>query len=185
MDYEVVRSDVPVLANRLCQLVRSLAIETGASRVHLVGHSLGGVIIRYAVSVLGLDPLVGAAITVASPHGGVPLAAVLPGVIGQQLRPGSAVLRLIEDAARPGEARWTAFYSNADMVVPASRARIRPAALAATNVLIPGEDHLSILLSTRLAVATVEQLVAADQDPRSSNEPVEDGAAIDLVREAS
>ena len=67
MEYDASRSDIPALADRLCRLVHELLAETGASRVHLVGHSLGGVIIRYAVTVAGLDPLVGAAVTVASP----------------------------------------------------------------------------------------------------------------------
>lgn len=164
MEYDAASSDIPALAQRLCRLVHALAAETGAPRVHLVGHSLGGVIIRYAVTVAGLDPLVGAAVTVASPHGGTEWARVGTDATAVQLRPRSAVLRRLESAARPGQARWAAFYSDLDVVVSPARARIRPAALAARNVLVLGEGHLSILLCPRLARGVVEQLSAADRE---------------------
>jgi pimeloyl-ACP methyl ester carboxylesterase len=172
MEYDASTSDIPALAERLCDLVRSLAAETGAPFVHLVGHSLGGVIIRYAVTVAGLDPLVGAAVTVASPHGGSDWARAGSGATAAQLRPGSSVLRRVESAARAGQARWLAFYADLDMVVAPSRARIRPAALDARNVMIPGEGHLTILLSGRLARGVVDQLASVDREAAAPTTPL-------------
>ncbi len=121
LTYNAFSTDIPTLAARLVDTVHALRVQTGAEKVHLIGHSLGGVIIRYAVSVLGLDPVVGTAITVASPHGGSRFARLGFGATAAQLRPGSAVLRQIEAAARPGSARWIAYYSNLDVVAPAAR----------------------------------------------------------------
>jgi triacylglycerol esterase/lipase EstA (alpha/beta hydrolase family) len=166
MEYDACRTDIPGLARQLCRLVQRVAAERGARRVHLVGHSLGGVIIRYAVTVLGLDELVGAAVTIASPHGGSPVAHMATSVSGAQLRPGSALLRQLESAARPGQTRWTAFGGGCDVVVPPSRARLRPTALAATNVTVPGEGHLSILLSNRVARAVADAVHAVDDEPQ-------------------
>lgn len=163
MGYDARRHDIPELADQLCRLVRSLAASTGAPRVHLVGHSLGGVIIRYAVTVAGLDPLVGAAVTVASPHGGSEWAHLATDATARQLRPGSALLRRLEAMACPGRARWAAFYSDRDVVVAPAHAWIRPPALAARNVVVPGESHLSILLSPRLARGVVEHLAETDR----------------------
>jgi pimeloyl-ACP methyl ester carboxylesterase len=150
--------DVPAMARRLVRTVRTLLDRTGAERVHLVGHSMGGIVIRYAVTVLGLDDVVDTAVTVASPHGGSPLARFGCGATAAQLRPGSTVLRALEQAARPGRTRWVSVYSDADEVVPAERALIRPTALAATHVLLPGQNHVGILRSRALADAVSEQL---------------------------
>ena len=154
--------DIPAMARRLACTVRVLLHRTGAERVHLVGHSMGGIVIRYAVTVLALDEVVDTAVTVASPHGGSPLAHLACGATAAQLRPGSTVLRALEQAARPGRTRWVSVYSDADGVVPAERALIRPSALQATHVLLPGLDHLGILRSGALADAVSEQLCDAE-----------------------
>jgi triacylglycerol lipase len=157
-EYDSVGNSIATIADQLTTAVQRLLEETGAPEVHLVGHSLGGVIIRYAISVSGLDPLVRTAVTVASPHGGCRLAQFGLGPAAAQLRPGSFTLRKLEAVARAHHARWVAFYSAADLVVPARRARIRPPVMNATNVALPGESHLSILQSGRLTTALIEQL---------------------------
>ena len=172
-EYEATGTDIPTLARRLCAAVRALLAETGAERVHLVGHSLGGIVIRHAVSCCGLDPVVGAAVTLASPHGGSPTAWAGTGKVAAQLRPGSTLLRELEAAARPGRAAWVAFSAGLDAVVPAARARLRPAALAAENVHVPGEGHLSILLSLGVARAVAQRLLAVEAAERP-----EAGAAL-------
>jgi triacylglycerol esterase/lipase EstA (alpha/beta hydrolase family) len=161
MKYNAWFSDIPMLARRLVHLVHDVRAETGAGRVHLVGHSLGGVIIRYAVCVLGLDVSVDTAITVASPHGGSPVARLGRSVTARQLRSGSDVLREIEEAARPGRTRWVAYSSNLDAIVPASRAVIRPACLRAENLRIVNQSHLSILVSPQLVRSVVHQLLSS------------------------
>ena len=159
--YDSFRFDVPTLARQLAQSVRRLLAEHEAEGVHeviLVGHSLGGVIVRYAVSLGGLDAVVRTAVTVAAPHGGCALARLAVAPAAAQLRPGSALLRRLEAAASPGHARWIAYSGGSDLVVPPQRAQLRPDALAAVNVEVPDEGHLSILSSRRLARDLVERL---------------------------
>jgi pimeloyl-ACP methyl ester carboxylesterase len=131
--------------------------------VHLVGHSLGGIIARWYVQERGGDAAVDTAITVASPHQGT-LAALLPfGRTAQQLRPGSWVLRRLAQTAQPSAVRWFAYYSNIDVLVqPGRSAMITAPALGATNLLVKDHGHLSILLSPRLARSIVCQLEAAE-----------------------
>ena len=159
--YDSLSFDVATLARQLGQTVRRLLAEReaeGVREVILVGHSLGGVIVRYAVSLGGLDAVVRAAVTVAAPHGGCALARLAVAPAAVQLRPGSALLQRLEAAASPGHARWIAYGGGSDLVVPPQRARLRPDALAAVNVDVPDEGHLSILRSRRLARDLVERL---------------------------
>ena len=56
------------------QALRDFVDKTGARRVNLVAHSMGGLDARYAISRLGLDDKVASLTTLAAPHYGSPLA---------------------------------------------------------------------------------------------------------------
>jgi triacylglycerol esterase/lipase EstA (alpha/beta hydrolase family) len=76
--YDPTTSDIPALAAGLSATCRAALRTARTSQVHLVGHSLGGVLIRYAVARLGLADSVRTAVTVASPHHGTPVARLSP-----------------------------------------------------------------------------------------------------------
>ena len=155
-------ADVPALARQLVVRCRAAMAEAGASRVHLAGHSLGGVVLRYAVSVLGLADSVGLALTIAAPHRGAAVARRGRGPVALDLRPGSPVLRVLDDAARPDGVRWTAFWSDRDLVVRPGSARLTSPALGAENVCVPSQGHLSILHAPALLEHVAARLVAAE-----------------------
>lgn len=170
LNYNPFSDDVPGLAARCAERAAALKELYGVDRIHLVGHSMGGIIIRYAVQVDGLEG-VGVVATVSSPHNGHALARFrLPGMqgpfaAGLQLDPDSTVMRLFRSTARPLPTRFVAYYSNLDLIVPARRAMIVEPELEATNVLIKDHGHLSIMLSRRLGTSIVDQLGAADGRP--------------------
>src|SRR4029453_13117018 len=68
-NYNPLLSDIPELAERCAERAEALKERYGVDRVHLVGHSLGGIVVRYAVQVGGLDgvPVV---VTICAPPGG-------------------------------------------------------------------------------------------------------------------
>jgi triacylglycerol lipase len=166
LNYNPLTLDIPDLADACSRRARDLLEATGADRVHLVGHSLGGIVARYAVQLGGLDDVAASCVTVASPHGGVghlpcrfaPIRTV------RQLTPGSPVLARLSASSRPLRTRFVAYYSNLDLLVPGNRARIVEPALRATNVLVKDEGHLSILLSRRLSSSLLHELAAVDGD---------------------
>jgi pimeloyl-ACP methyl ester carboxylesterase len=83
-------TSVTALADRLAALIRDVP---GAPRVHLVGHSLGGIAVRWYVQELPLDPRVVQTICLASPFAGSRHARLMPGTSGRDLLPGSDLLR--------------------------------------------------------------------------------------------
>ncbi|MBI2704965.1 MAG: alpha/beta fold hydrolase [Actinobacteria bacterium] len=168
LNYNPLTADIPELAERCATRADELRDHFGAEQVHIIGHSLGGIIARYAVQVLGLRG-VGVCITVASPHAGVrlarygsPIARLSPLASGMQLRPDSAVMSLLHSSARELPTRFVAYYSNLDLIVPARNAMIAEPELDATNILVKDHGHLSIMLSRRLAESVVDQLAAAE-----------------------
>jgi pimeloyl-ACP methyl ester carboxylesterase len=171
LNYNPLTDDIPRLAERCAQRAEELRSHFGTDRIHIVGHSLGGVIARYAIQVMGLTG-VGVCVTIASPHGGVrlarygsPLARLSPLATGLQLRPDSAVMTMLRSSARPLPTRFVAYYSNLDLIVPARRAMILEPELNATNILVKDHGHLSIMLSRRLSASVVDQLGAAEGLP--------------------
>lgn len=163
MNYNPLRHDLPELAAQLSARVRLIRMLTGAPRVHLVGHSLGGLLIRWYVQELDGADKVATAITVASPHDGTWAALAGMGRTARQLRPGSTVVRQLARPVRPNEVRWIAYYSNLDLLVqPGSSAMIRHADLRATNVLVKDLGHLSAMVSPLVTRSLVHQLEAAE-----------------------
>ena len=161
-NYDPWRHGVAELAERLSDRVEMIRGVTGANHINVVGHSLGGVLLRWYVQELGGDNTVANAITVASPHHGTRLAAFGPrrrNRIATDLAPDSWLVRRLERGARPSPVRWLAFYSNLDFFVqPASSAMITEPALGATNVFVKDVGHLSIMLSARVANGIVDAL---------------------------
>jgi triacylglycerol lipase len=168
INYNPLASDLPHLAEVVAARVDEVRRLWGVDRVHVIGHSLGGVIARYAVQVLG-TPGVDRCITVASPHGGVRVAGfhdllsgLGPFATGHQLHPDSPFMVLLRSSARSTSTRYVAYYSNLDLIVPARRARIIEPELQASNRHLKDQGHFSILLSRALGASVADELAAAD-----------------------
>lgn len=164
-NYNPFRHDVPEIAARLKERVELLRAVTGADKVHLVGHSLGGVVSRWFVQELGGADWVESVVTVASPHRGTP-AAHLAQLAGRrtakQLLPGSAVVRRLNSKPLPSGIRWVAYYSNLDLLVPGDSAKLPGAGAGAANLLVKDHGHVSVLLSQKVARSIVHQLEASE-----------------------
>ena len=142
-------TSVERIADRLAVEVERLLAQTGADKVHLVGHSLGGVVIPQAIASGRLTGRVDTVITLGAPFGGSPWANVLPfGAIVSALREGSPLLRRIASAPIPDGIRWLAFTATLDMIVPGLRSV--PAHAEVETVMVSGVGHLGMLLSRQV-----------------------------------
>ena len=151
-DYGLLTRDVRGAAEDLAGAIEELSAESGYERIHVIGHSLGGLIGRYYVQCLGGDQRVHSLITLGTPHSGTLLARAgqaLPLV--RQLAPGSELLNELAEPATCST-RFVAFYSDLDhLVVPSRNARIDHPDLRARNVAVRGVGHLSMPNNGRIA----------------------------------
>ena len=163
LNYLPYLSGVPELADRLAERVEAICALTGSDKVHLVGHSMGGIVSRWYVQQLGGDKRVDTAITIGSPHSGTYAAMIGVGAGARDLRPGSQVMRRLERNAKPSDVRWIAYYSNLDMLIqPASSAMLDHPQLNATNILVKDHGHVSLMLSPVVGRSITYQLQAAE-----------------------
>ncbi len=145
LNYSPLEGDVRVLAARLAEQVERLVAESGYERIHLIGHSLGGIIARYYVTRLGGDERVHTLVTLGSPHGGTVLGYALPAGIPAQLRPGSALMRELAAPAPDCRTRFIAYWSDLDeLVIPHGNAAIQHPDLQVHNIALHGVGHASL-----------------------------------------
>jgi len=148
INYSPLTTDVRAAAAHLAEEVEALVAETGYERIHVVGHSLGGLIARYYVTRLGGDARVHTLVTLGTPHGGTFNAYALPSKLCCQLRPGSALMRELSAAAPGCRTRFVAYWSDLDqMVFPQRNASLVHPDLTIRNVAIHGVGHMSLPIS--------------------------------------
>lgn len=159
-------ADIPRLADQLARHVDVVTALAGTEHVHVVGHNVGGIVLRYYVQILGGDAHVATAITVGTPHAGTGATRIGLGPAAAQVRPGSQVMRRLESSSRPLPVRWVSYFSDRDIFVdPAGSAIIRHPLLRATNVLVPDQPHLSLVLPPAVGRSIATQLAAAEHVP--------------------
>ncbi len=149
MSYAPAGNTVEQLADKLIGHVERMLSRTGADKVHLVGHSLGGVVIAQALSDPRLSGRVETVITLGSPFGGSPWADMLPVVdMVRALRAGSPLLTRLAATPLPDGVRWLSVTAALDIVVPGLRSL--PPHPQVEHVTVNGVGHLGMLLSRRV-----------------------------------
>jgi pimeloyl-ACP methyl ester carboxylesterase len=147
-------ASVKTIAKKLARLVDR--IPRGA-RVHIVGHSLGGLVARWFVQELGGHARVAQTISLASPFGGTPVAERLRLFVGADLCPSSAVLQRIKKTAHVWKVPHTSIVASDDrMVGPPENAMFDPGDV----VVMRGRGHNTLLYDeevTRLVVDRVRR----------------------------
>ena len=164
INYSPLTSDVRLAATNLATRVEQICAETGFERIHLIGHSMGGLVARYYVQRLDGDARVHTLVTLGTPHGGTKAARLIPHRLARQLRPDSELVAELCEPAPDCATRFLAVWSDLDqMMVPKRAARIDHADLDARNVLVRGVGHMSLPIHRR----TVHEigLMLAQLDP--------------------
>lgn len=148
------------VARSLAETVASLVQRTGADGVHLVGHSLGGIVVRLAVEYGGLWDRTATVVTITTPHRGTPLAWAAPGPSGRWMRPGMTVLAEPSHSGTKTGPRYVNFYGAHDAVVPPSSARLDVAGV--TNICIERSGHLGATRADEVRDRLPVELFAAE-----------------------
>jgi triacylglycerol lipase len=168
LNYSPVTNDIRAAAERLSAQVEALVARTGYERIHVVGHSLGGLIARYYVQRLGGDARVHTLVTLGTPHHGTLAAHLVPFQLGRQLRPSSDLFAELDQPAAGCRTRFVAIWSDIDqLVVPHDNARLRHPDLTSDNELVHGVGHMSLPINTAIVQKVTQVLGELNSDGSS------------------
>jgi triacylglycerol lipase len=165
VNYAPTTNDIREAARAFAEEVETVVALSGYERVHVIAHSLGGLIARYYVQRLGGDERVHTLVTLGTPHAGSLHAYLLPVQLCRQLRPGSELMAELELPADGCRTRFVAYWSDADQViVPHANARLDHPDLAARNVRVSDTGHLSLPRHGRVAHEIAALLTRLDAE---------------------
>jgi len=135
-------------ARSLGRFVDEVRRATGSDQVDLVGHSMGGLVARYYVTLGGGTDLVRNVVTLGSPHGGTYLSAFGFGSAQREFYPDSNLLTRLEKRI-PDPVRTTVIWSRSDALVWSEK----QAQLVGAHHEIVYDDlgHLGLLGSRRVS----------------------------------
>ncbi len=144
---------VHALAGMIDRKVRRLRDRYGIDELHVIGHSMGGIVARYLVQRSGGDEYARTCITLGSPHHGTPTAAIGAGVgllfVSRglwQLFPMSPLIKALKDESFPAACRLVSVYSAHDLVCPWRSSVLTPRdGESVRNVLVKELGHMDLV----------------------------------------
>lgn len=129
----------------------------GRARLHLVGHSLGGIVARAYVHEAGGHARVAQTISLASPFHGTTLARVAKAGVVREIAPDSPLLARLRAPERQPRVRHTSFVAADDLV-------IQPAMSAAFPfgevIVVDDTGHNGLLFEPSVAAAITDRVLA-------------------------
>ena len=109
--------DIETLTERVAMLVDELRHQRGIEKVHLVGHSMGGVIARNYLQIRGGADKVDRCILLGTPNAGSKLVPFAVSALAKILMPGSSFLTNLNEQPFPKNVHLTNIYSRHDNLV--------------------------------------------------------------------
>jgi pimeloyl-ACP methyl ester carboxylesterase len=144
-------------ARQLAWFVEDVQRRTGAPQVDVIGHSMGGVVGRYYVQLLGGDGAVANLITLGSPHLGTDVSEFGVGHPTRELVVGSKLVQRLAQAQAPKDTRVLTIFSHADHLVPA-HTQLALDIPRAQRIVYDDLGHVSLLGSRRVARDIIQRL---------------------------
>jgi triacylglycerol esterase/lipase EstA (alpha/beta hydrolase family) len=146
------------VAKRVDELRHSLNVE----RVHLVGHSMGGIIARNYIQLRGGENKIERCIFLGTPHAGSKLTPFALSPLSNALVPNSEFLNRLAATQPPLHVKITNIYSCKDnMVIPTSSAHLP----WLDNIILDGIGHTGLLYRRKAIEAVASALGSHDENP--------------------
>lgn len=165
VNYHPLVDDVRRAAVLLAGRIDEIRDRAGAEKVHIVGHSLGGIVARYYVQCLGGHGAVDVLATLGSPHGGIRTADWIPGGLARQIRPGSDLLVELAAPAPDCSTRFLVVWSRLDRVmIPRTTACLHHPDLDAEHLEVRNVGHAALPLDGRVAHWVATHLARSARD---------------------
>jgi pimeloyl-ACP methyl ester carboxylesterase len=144
-------------ARQLAWFVEDVQRRTGSPQVDVIGHSMGGVVGRYFVQLLGGDGAVANLITLGSPHLGTDVSEFGVGHPTRELVVGSKLVQRLAQAPPPRDTRVLTIFSHADHLVPA-HTQLALDIPRAQRIVYDDLGHVALLGSRRVARDIIQRL---------------------------
>lgn len=152
INLEPVYAGIDDYVEPLARRIDAVRAATGAARVILVGHSMGGLVARAYLRRHG-PACVARLVTLGTPHRGSALARIAPGRNARQMEPGNDWLRRLGEEA-PGVDTVVLYSPHDNYVVPQALLEFP----GVPQQRIDGVGHLAMLFSPRVAGALLAAL---------------------------
>jgi pimeloyl-ACP methyl ester carboxylesterase len=147
-------------AARLGRTVARIRRETGADRIHVVAHSLGGIVTRTFVEQQADVAQIRTLVAIGSPLAGTHRTGGHWGAASRQMLPGCDFLQKLGPPSPPDGTRYHAIWSHSDgMVIPANSGSLHG---AGEELELDDAGHLTPLLQARTADAVSRWLDASE-----------------------
>ncbi|MEU9202691.1 alpha/beta fold hydrolase [Streptomyces sp. NPDC048332] len=146
-------------AQGLATFVNNVKSQTGASKVAIVNHSMGGLVSQYYLKVLGGHSSVSHLASIAGANHGTTFAsACLIYTTCQQMYPGSSFISQISAGDEtPGDTKYATWYSACDgVILPYTSTRLS----GATNNNVVCQTHIGYLADT-IVLGQIARFVAS------------------------
>ncbi len=132
-------------------------------RVHLVGHSLGGLVARWYVQELGGHSRVTQTISLGSPFGGTERARPFPFLVGADLCRTSPLLARLRARAHEHQVPHLSVVADADALIVPGESAVFP---SGEVVVLAGRGHNSLLFDSESITHVVERVRRAQKSRR-------------------
>jgi pimeloyl-ACP methyl ester carboxylesterase len=140
------------IARRLAEIVERVPARC---RVHLVGHSLGGLVARWYVQELGGHARISQTISLGSPFAGTERAHPFPFLVGRELARESPLLARLRARAHEHDVPHTSIIADGDLIVVPRDSAIFP---RGEVVVVPRCGHNTLLFHTASIARVVERV---------------------------
>ena len=145
VNLEPIFGDIEMFAEQLHARIESALIETGAPKVVIAAHSMGGLVARAYLRRHG-EEKVAALVTVGSPHYGTNLAFLGIGRDARQMEPGNGWLKDLNTAKITIPV--TSIKGAGDEIVAPQHSALWP---GGDQRILPAHDHFGLILSDQIA----------------------------------
>ena len=165
LDYSPFTEDIREVAYRLGDLVEQVCHDTGFERVHVIGHSMGGLVGRYYVQRLDGHTRVHTLVTLGTPHQGTRVADFVPHPLARQMRANSTLIDELDQPVDECDTRIISIWSDLDQsIIPKQHAKVIHPDLRARNIFVRGVGHMSLPVDGRVVHEISTVLAHVDHD---------------------
>lgn len=150
-------ASIDSFAEQLARKIDAIVLATGAAKIVIIAHSMGGLVARAYMRAHG-SGRIARVVTIGTPHHGSVLAWFCPGASLAQMRPGNAWLAALNDEKLDPSLRLVSLWSWHDSMVAPQTSSELPGAV---DVTLAGVGHNALLGDDRVFELVACEIEAA------------------------